>query len=261
MRSLGLPEILIILGLLVLLFGGARLPALMGALGRKVGSWFNQLRWLWRSMAGSEEEEIRSEETVGREEAAEFLEQMPPAGDEELQRRVAAVGGRLAATQAAAGRRFHFHVVEAPAANAFALPGGYIFVTRGLAELCGGDEEIAFLLGHEMGHVLSRHFAEGRIAKTLLSALRAGRLATELLGKGYSRQQEQEADRIAVELALAAGLDGEGALRLLRHLHQLAPGAPEFLQYFSTHPAAEERIAAVRRALQEAAGRHRGAVD
>jgi predicted Zn-dependent protease len=249
MRSIGLPEVLIILGLLVLLFGGARLPGLMGRLGHKVRSTINQLRWIWQSLAGSEDEEIRAEETVGREEAARFLEHMPPVADENLQGRVAAVGDRLARTNHAATRHFSFHVVEGPVANAYAFPGGYVFVTRRLAELCGDDEETAFLLGHEMGHILCRHFAENKVMTTLLGALRAGRLATELLGKGYSQQQEHEADLKGLELIRQADFPGAGALRLLRKFHQLAPGPPEFAQYFSTHPTAAERIESVSGAL------------
>jgi len=255
MRSLGLPEVLIILGLLVLLFGGARLPALLGYLGHKAGSWLRQWRWIWHSLAGSEDEEIRAEETLGREQAARLLQQMPPAADEALCRRVAAVGGRLAQTSMAARRRFHFHVVEADAANAYALPGGYVFVTRPLAAQCDGDGELAFLLGHEMGHILARHFAENTVMTALLAALKAGRLASELLGKGYSQQQEFEADAKGLELILQAGFAGEAALGLLRQLAVVSPQLPEFAQYLSTHPPAAERIASVRSALEATAQR------
>jgi predicted Zn-dependent protease len=248
MRSLGIPEVLIILGLLVLLFGGARLPALLGYLGHKAGGWLRQWRWIWHSVAGSEEEEIRAEESFGRELAARFLEQMPRATDGTLSRRVAAVGARLAQAPLAAPRRFHFDVVEAGTANAYALPGGYVFVTRRLAGLCGDDGELAFLLGHEMGHILARHFAEKTLMTALLSALRGGGVVAELLGKGYSQQQEFEADEKGLELAVQAGFGGEGALALLGKLATVSPGLAEFAQYFSTHPSTAERIASVRRA-------------
>jgi predicted Zn-dependent protease len=245
MRSLGLPEVLIILGLLVLLFGGARLPHFFAGLGRRLGAWVNQWRWVWRSMAGTEEEEIRAEERVGKEQASRFLEYMPPVTDSELTRQVRSVGERLARTAPAARRTFHFCVVEAPAANAFALPGGYIFVTRRLAEMCEDPSESAFLVAHEMAHVISRHFVENKVMETLLGAVRAGQLLAELIGKGYSREQELEADRKAVELVREAGFDEQGARRILRKLHGISPEPSELAQYLSTHPRFEERIEAL----------------
>lgn len=246
MRSLGLPEVLIILGLLVLLFGGARLPHILAGLGRRLGSWVNQWRWVWRSVAGTEEEEIRAEERVGKEQAARLLEHMPPVGDSELVRGLRAVGERLARTAPAARRTFCFHVVEASAANAFALPGGYIFVTRPLAEMCEDASETGFLLAHEMAHVIWRHFVENAVMETLLGALKTGRLLAELVGKGYSREQELEADRKAVELVREAGLDEDGARRILRKLHGIAPEPSELHQYLATHPKLEERLEALR---------------
>lgn len=255
MRSLGIPEVLIILGLLVLLFGGARLPALFGYLGRRAGAWLRQWRWIWHSLAGSEDEEIRSEESFGREMAARFVQQMPRTSDEALRGRIAAIGERLAKTPQAASRSFRFDVVEAPTANAYALPGGYVFVTRRLAGLCADDGELAFLLGHEMGHILARHFAEQTVMSALLSALKGGTLVSELLGKGYSQQQEFEADAKGLELVLRAGFAGEGALGLLRKLAAVSPDLPEFRQYFSTHPPTAERIASVRSVLEAAISR------
>lgn len=243
MRSLGLPELLVILGLLALLMGGARISGLFGWLGRRVRTAVNQVKWIYQSFGGTEDEEIRAEEKVGADLAARLRAQMPPDPDENVQRLVSGTGARLADTREAKKRRFVFQVVEGPMANAFALPGGYIFVTRKLADLCAGDQdETAFLLAHEMGHVLCRHLAQQKVMDTLLSAVRAGRLASELLGKGYSRQQEREADSKAVELATEAGFEGEAALRVLRKLGQVTTEAGEFAQYFSTHPSTEERL-------------------
>jgi len=247
MRSLGIPEVLIILGLLVLLFGGARLPAFLAGLGRRFGLWLNQWRWVWRSMAGTEEEEILAEERVGKEQAARLLEHMPPlAADAELVRGLRSLGDRLAKAPLAARRHFHFYVVESPIANAFALPGGYVFVTRRLAEMCEDSSETAFLLAHEMAHVASRHFVENTVLQTLLGALKTGQLLAELVGKGYSREQELEADRKALELLREAGFAEEGARRILRKLHGLSPEPPELFQYLSTHPRFEERLEALR---------------
>jgi predicted Zn-dependent protease len=243
MRTLGLPELLIILGLLALLMGGARISKLFEWLGRRVRTTANQVKWMYESLGGTDEEEFRAEGEVGAEMAEKFLAQMPPDPDEEAQGLVSEVGARLAQAGEAKKRSFRFQVVQGPAANAYALPGGYVFVTRRLMRLCDGDaDETAFLLAHEMGHVISRHMAERNLVGTLLGALRAGQLAGELLGKGYSREQEREADLKAVDLATEAGFDGQAALRVLRKLSAVTPDASEFAQYFSTHPSTEERL-------------------
>lgn len=243
MRTLGLPELLIILGLLVLLMGGARISRLFEWLGRRTRATANQVKWLYESLGGTDEEEIRAEREVGAELAGKFLAQMPRDPDEKVQELVGRVGGRLAQTPQAKNRSFIFQVVQGPTANAYALPGGYIFVTRGLIDLCGADpDETAFLLAHEVGHVICRHMAEQKLVNALLSALKAGQIAGEMLGKGYSREQEREADLKGAQLAAEAGFDARAALRVLRKLSDVAPDAVGLIQYFATHPNAEERL-------------------
>jgi predicted Zn-dependent protease len=243
MRTLGLPELLIILGLLALLMGGARISRLFDWLGRRVRNTANQVKWMYQSLGGTEEQEIQAEKDVGAELASRFLAQTPRDPDENVQDLINRVGARLAQTPQAGQRRFVFQVVQSPVANAYALPGGYVFITRSLVRLCDGDlDEAAFLLAHEMGHVLSRHMAERNVVDTLLGALRAGQVIGDLLGKGYSREQEREADLKAVELATKAGFDGQAALRVLRKLSAETPETGEFAQYFSTHPSTQERL-------------------
>jgi predicted Zn-dependent protease len=250
MRSLGLPELLVILGLLALLLGGAPISRLFGWLGRRVKGTVNQVKWVYQSLGGTDEEEIRAEEEVGAELAEGFLAQMPLDPDGDVQGLVGRVGGRLAETREAKKRRFVFQVVEGPVANAWVLPGGHVFVTRRLVDLCGGDEdETAFLLAHEMGHLVCRHQAEQKMMNALLSMVRAGQVVSELLGKGYSREQEREADLKAVELAGEAEFYQGAALRVLRKLGGVAPEAGEFAQYFSTHPNTEERLEYVEKHL------------
>lgn len=250
MRSLGLPELLIIAGIIALLVGGARLPRLFDLAGRRLRSTLDQIKWIYESVGGTEEDEVRAEERVGAELAREFLAQMPPDPDEALQERVAAIGKRLADTAAEGKREFRFRVVQGPVANAYALPGGNVFVTRSMVDACGGSEgEMAVLLAHEMGHVLCRHMAERKVIETLLGAVRAGQLAHQLLGKGYSREQELEADSKAVELALEAGYDAGAPRRLMGKLASFESDRGAFAQYFSTHPSVVERVAEVEAAL------------
>jgi len=241
---------LVIAGLALLLLGGSRISRLFGWAGRRAKSTVDQVRWVYTSLGGSEEQEIEAEERVGGELAEKLLQQMPPDPDEQVQALVRRIGGRLAQTPEASKRQFTFQVVTAPVANAFALPGGHVFVTRALADLCAGDEgEMAFLLGHEMGHVVCRHMAEKQVVDTLLGAVRAGRVAGDLLGKGYSREQEREADWKAVDLARESGFEPEASLRVMRKLGSLGPNMSEFEQYFSTHPSTDERLEYLRERL------------
>ncbi len=243
MRTLGIPELLVILGLLTLLFGGARLPGLFHWAGRRAGSTIRQVKWIFESLGGSEESEARAEKDAGADLAREFLAQMPLDPDAAAQGQVARVGARIAKTPGASKRDFRFQVVQASLANAYALPGGYVFVTRPMMDLCGRDEgALAVLLGHETGHIVCRHLAERKVVDTVLGSVRAGGLAHKLLGSGYSRQQELEADRKGAELALEAGFERTAPLRLLRTLETLEPQRGELGQYFAAHPKTAERI-------------------
>ena len=131
--------------------------------------------------------------------------------DAELQRYVASVGARLARSSEMAHLKFTFTVVDSPIANAFALPGGYIYVTRGLLALARDEAELAGVLAHEIGHVTARHSTERHgdaiiagggtlIAGLLLGdfGAQAGRSVGEVALSSYSRAQESEADTLGL---------------------------------------------------------------
>jgi len=203
---------------------------------------------MWSSFAGTEEESIKAEADYGRECAREFIRQFPgavPPSDQEL---VAAVGAKLAERAKGPRREFRFTLVSSPAANAFALPGGFVFMTEALLDLCGRDrDEVAFFLGHEIGHIVHGHAKEQLTTNTILNAVTArlsgvGRMIREVLGKGYSRTLELEADGEAVKLAAAAGFDSGASIRALQRLAQVSPDNTGLAEYFSSHPALSERI-------------------
>jgi Zn-dependent protease with chaperone function len=137
--------------------------------------------------------------------------------------------------------------------NAFALPGGFVFVTEPLLDLCGADrDEIAFFLGHELGHILRGHARDKLTASTFLNAVGsrlpgAGTMLRQILNKGYSRELELEADREGVRLAGAAGFDPQAAIRALNRLAQISADHAGALEYFSSHPPISERIRQVER--------------
>ena len=240
--------LLIVVLILLLLFGSRLLPQLGDQLGRKARKPYRQAKWIWNWAAGSEEDAICAEREYGRECSREFLRQFPesiPPRDQEF---VSSVGSGLAEAVRDPRIQFRFTAVASSTANAYALPGGFVFITRALLELTGYDRDaVAFFLGHEIAHITKGHAKDRLAAGTLLHAVSSrlsgtGQLMRQLLDKGYSRALEQEADREAVRLAKAAGFDGRASIRALEKLGSVARDHSGLAEYFSTHPSFKERI-------------------
>ena len=242
-----MPILLIVL-ILLLLFGSRLLPQLGSELGQKARKPYRQAKWLWNWATGTEEEAIEAEHDYGRECAHEFIRQFPGSVSSRDQELVASVGSRLAEAVKDSRLRFQFTLVASPTANAYALPGGFVFITRSLLDLSEKDPDtIAFFLGHEIAHVTKGHAKDHLTAKTLLNAVSArlsgaGLLIRQIVAKGYSRALEQEADMEAVRLAKAAGFDARASIRALERLSRVAPDNSGLAEYFSTHPSFSERI-------------------
>jgi predicted Zn-dependent protease len=205
---------------------------------------------------------------------------MPPAVLREHQRILATYGGvyndprlqvmieqtveRLVAASERPDLHYKVTMLNSPSVNAFALPTGQLYVTRGLIALANDDSELASVLAHEMGHVIARH-AEireeqarqadlvSRVVTDVVTDPEAGALAlakSKLALASFSRSQEFEADAIGVGIAARAGYDPYGAVRFLTAMEHnsdlkpeqtaaINPAAPDFL---SSHPATPERI-------------------
>ena len=223
-------------------------------LGAQLGPATRKGKWLWKSVFGTAAQERAAEAAVGHDLAAAMLAAIPRDPDVEVQRYLAELGARLAACVAdEQARVFVVEVVLGDEVNAFALPGGWVFVTRPLLELVRGDaDEIAFILAHEMGHIIRRHplqrILADRTAAAALRRLPAGRAlapwlrksGSKLLRSAYSRRLELQADRVGARLVRAAGFDPTASSALLRRLQQAE--AP-LLEYFSSHPPLAARIA------------------
>ncbi len=209
---------------------------------------FRQAKWMWSWFAGTEDESLRAEREYGRECAREFAKQFSGSASPASQELVNRVGLKLSAAVRDPHREFSFTVVPSTISNAFALPGGFVFVTEPLLNLCEHDRnEIAFFLGHEIGHILLSHAKDQLTASTLLNAIGsrlsgAGQMLRQIISKGYSRALELEADREAVRLAAAAGFDSCASVRALRRLAQVSPTNAGLAEYFSSHPQLSERI-------------------
>jgi len=202
----------------------------------------------------SEAEELE----IGRRGDAEIRREMGVYDDDELQRYVSGVGERIAAVSHRPHLPWTFTVLDAPAVNAFALPGGFVYVTRGLLAHLGDEAELAGVLGHEVGHVAARHVSQqytrsagGSLAVLLASIFVPGvqpfgDLANVGLGTlflKYGRDDELESDRLGVEYATKAGWDPTGVPRFLETLSRLDAmserGVPNWL---STHPDPGSRV-------------------
>ncbi len=172
---------------------------------------------------------------------------------------------------------FQFHIIDQQVANAFSLPGGYVYVTRGLLALTNSPDELACVLGHETTHVIKRHAAQRMEAATVpgifalpgaivgtVSPLAGAILTAPVEGvgglflAGYSRDQEREADRIGQELAARAGFDPHALSAFLDRLGQFEslasnPQDQRIPSIFQTHPETPERVAASRQRADELA--------
>jgi predicted Zn-dependent protease len=234
-------------------------------LGRRMGPKVRKVRWMWESLTGTEADAIRLEHGVGLDLAHEAGRQLQADPDPRTGAVLDEIGRQLSQCVTNRLRSFRFDGFQGGQPNAFALPGGFIFVNRPILDLCQWDKDrIAFILAHEMAHVIRGHAIERIVANSAVSmAARAapvsGALGTwlrtvgvQFLQTAYSRDHELEADTLGVRLAAAAGYRPDAAIELLARLAELSRSAnPEGLgEYFSTHPSSEVRIANIRHFLR-----------
>ncbi|ACI99614.1 zinc metalloprotease, Peptidase family M48, putative [Rhodospirillum centenum SW] len=205
------------------------------------------------------------ERQLGAEQHPQILAEMGGAyEDTSVQAYVEGLGQRLAASTGLPGTRYTFTVLDSEVVNAFALPGGYVYVTRGLMALANNEAQLAGVLGHEIGHVTARHTAERYSQGTLaqVGAVLAGALGGQQLGQaaaagaqlvmaGWSRDQELEADGLGIRymaatgydpLEMAAFLDAMGAHARLEATLAGRPGAADSFSYLQTHPPTGQRV-------------------
>jgi predicted Zn-dependent protease len=235
-------------------------------LGRKVGPKVRKARWIWQSVTGSEADAIKVEYEVGRDLANEIRHQLGLDRQPRIEQMLNETGRRLAGSLTNKSRTFSFEIVKGSEPNAFALPGGFIFATRSLVELCQRNQnEVAFILAHEMAHVIRGHAMNRIISNSAITvASRAApvrgilsgwlrRVGVQFIESAYSQELETEADKFSVRLSAAAGYDAGAAVRLLRRLAKLDTPAGQFDvgSYFSSHPAFKVRISNINHLLRK----------
>jgi predicted Zn-dependent protease len=222
---------------------------------------------------------LEEEREMGEEVAREAMAQLPLLRDEPVVRFVNELGAMLVRQADTSGRAYEFHVVDSPTANAFAVPGGFIFVNRGILERAGDVSELAGVMAHEIGHIVERHsveqMARAENASTVVGLIYAlldrspgagEQIAVQAAGGAWlarhSREAEREADARAVAFMARAGIHPEGMPRFFRRLMEEETVRPALVaQWFSSHPVTRERLVAtdslVRRLPPEALARAR----
>jgi Zn-dependent protease with chaperone function len=208
-----------------------------------------------------------SERRIGEETKKKIIEEYRVLKSTTVSDYVSRVGQKLAAVSDRPTVDYDFTVLDQDLINAFAVPGGFIFVTRGLLDSMDDEGELAMVLGHEIGHVAALHGVQmiqkemGQNALTILgtigAAIAAGpeamlmmantaNLFSSLYMLGYSRDRELEADRLGIQYTLRAGYDPHAALRFFKKLQE---GEDKNLGgwdlYFRTHPPTADRISII----------------
>lgn len=223
---------------------------------------------------------IEDEKKLGK----EFYEKLEKSNvlirDKKVSAYVNQIGNKVLAQSNKAPFDFHFSVIDSSAINAFATPGGYVYVNRGLINMVGKESELASVIGHEIGHVNARHIASiieksQKVGIATLAAILAGAflggggdltaaavtfsLATATtLNLKYSREHEEEADRLGMSYLVGAGYDGKAMLDFMKKMRKYEFYSNNIPSYFLTHPGTDERITYID-ALLQTTYTHKGA--
>ena len=211
------------------------------------------------------EVDAEEERAIGREAVAVLLGAVPLLDNDPLQRYVNRVGSWVALHTERKELGWHFAILDSEDINAFAAPGGYIFITKGLLSKMNSEAELAGTLAHETVHVLEKHHlaavqkaARLDLASTLarsqmdsdrdrrnMEKLSAG--FRELYSRGLDKGDEFEADRMGIVIATRSGYDPYGLPAVLQTLAGMNPGDASLAFLFKTHPPASKRISLLER--------------
>lgn len=215
----------------------------------------------------SQKQEIK----VGEEEHAKVMQSASIYPDAKVTAYVNEVGQRVAAESHRPDLQYTFTVIDSPEINAFALPGGYVYINRGLFMYLNSEAELAAVLGHEIGHITARHAVQrqagGGLAKVALGvggivtavATGSGYIGSQVMNigslyaqaglSGFGREQELEADTLGAEYLVSAGYDPEAVINVVTVLKnqedfdtKVANQRPSYHGVFATHPRNDRRL-------------------
>jgi predicted Zn-dependent protease len=214
----------------------------------------------------------QEERQLGVQTDAQIVKQYRVDPDPEMTGYLDPLGQRLAKTSHRAELPFQFKILDSAVVNAFAVPGGYVYLTRGILASLNSEAELVGVLGHEIGHITARHSAQqysrGQVAQVglgigaivgqvipiiggLTNSL--AQVGVGMLFLSFSRDNERQADSLSVEYASKAGYDGAQLASFFESLERMNPGSDRtgLPSWFSTHPSPEDRLQAVRIQAQE----------
>lgn len=216
--------------------------------------------------AVSQQQEVQ----IGADYAAQVEQKLPLVRDPEIATYINVLGDSLARVVDDRSLTWHFAVVDSRELNAFALPGGYIFINRGIIERAASLSQVAGVLGHEIGHVTRRHSIKqmqkaqgmnvgmmlGCVLTNVCSSPAAQSGLIDLAAAGvfakFSRDDEAEADAEGVKTLVRAGIDPNGIPEMFRILLDERKARPQGVEtFFLSHPLEEDRIAATRQMLAQ----------
>lgn len=221
-------------------------------------------------ISSSQEMTYQTERTVGESLALESMQRFgKPVDNESLQKYVNLVGNSVARNSRRSTIPYQFVVLDSPVQNAFAAPGGMIFISKGLFDILENEAELAAVLAHEVGHVAEKHALKsirraqflqgvGTISAATMKGSEGkkfesmiGDLQSTLFDKGLDKGMEYEADLAAVETTYRTGYDPSAMVSVLRKLQKAEAGEAKKGSWFSTHPPLDERIARVSAKLEQ----------
>jgi beta-barrel assembly-enhancing protease len=213
----------------------------------------------------SQQQEIQ----MGQEYAQQINAQLPIVQDPELNRYINVLGDSIARLTSRKDLDWHFFIVDSKEVNAFAVPGGYVYVNRGLIERSDKMDEVAGVLGHEIGHVVRRHTVkqmekeQGANVGITLACVLTGVCNSQVAGAAiniagsavfarFSRSDEAEADQEGFNNVIRAGISPEGMVSMFQKLLEERKSRPAGVEaWFLTHPLEEDRITAIQTRINQ----------
>jgi predicted Zn-dependent protease len=211
----------------------------------------------------------QQEVEMGTQYAQQINSQLPIVQDPEINRYINVLGNQIAQRADQRGLQYRFYVVNAREVNAFAVPGGYIYINRGLIERTNSLSQLAGVLGHEIGHVVRRHSVQqmqkaqganfGVVLACVLTSIcnsDVGQTAINVGGTAlfakFSRDDENEADQEAIRNVMRAGIHPRGIPEMFQILiNERNRQASAVESWFATHPLEEDRVERTRRVIAQ----------